>query len=557
MLSEIYIENIAVIEKVNVSFNKGFNVFTGETGAGKSIIIDAINAVLGQRTSKELIRTGAEKAVVSAVFTDLSDENIKSLEELGFSVDEDGLLILHRELFLSGKNICKVNGVPVNVGTLRELSKILITIQGQHETYELMSPDLHIQYIDFAGHLNDKLSEYREVYRRFKEAEKKLSKNNESESDRLRQIDILRYQIDELTDANLKEGETETLEARKKVLLSSGKIKECLFSAKNALGGDDDFIGAVSLLKEAFYALNDASQYQDELSPIAKRLGEAYYELDDIYLEISNRDDFSTDIEQESELIEERLDLIYRLGRKYGHNISDMLKTLDQSQKELSYLESYEYNMEQLEKEYNKQKEIAVSLAESLSKERKKVAKRLVEDIKAQLIFLDMPNVDLCFNIEKVQLNDNGCDKIEMLISPNAGEALKPVSKIASGGELSRIMLAIKNVLSKGERVGAMIFDEIDTGISGSAAQKVGLKLKETSGDKQIICITHQTQIAALANSHYLIEKQVINDRSYTKVTELDFDMRVRELARIMGGANVSELTLKHAEEMLKNAENI
>ncbi|MDD5923815.1 MAG: DNA repair protein RecN [Clostridia bacterium] len=552
MLSEIYIENIAVIEKVSVNFNNGFNVFTGETGAGKSIIIDAINAVLGQRTSKELIRSGAQKAVVSAVFSNFNSHSLQLLSEMGYEPDEDGVIILYREMYASGKNLCRINGVPANVSALREISKILITIHGQHESYELLTPDLHMQYLDFFGKLENDISEYKKEFIKYRDLKTKLNSGKESESERLKKLDMLRYQIDELEQAELEIGEDEQLLSRRKMLQGSETIRQCISSACALLSGDEDYDGAVSAIKNACDEINEASEYQEDLSVIASRLNDVYYEIEDISDELSRNDDFSYDTQQELEEVEERLDLIYKLQRKYGPSIEAILESLEQAKSEFEYLDSYEYNMEKLLSQYKEQKKLCESLAKNISEKRIQSSERFSEEVESQLAFLDMPNVKLYFDIQHTELCETGCDKVEMMISPNVGEEAKSISKIASGGELSRIMLAIKNVLAEGDHTGTLIFDEIDTGISGSAAHKVGLKLKETSRTKQIICITHQTQLASLANTHFLIKKEVRNDRSFTEVNELDFSQRVKELARIMSGTDVSSLTLQHAEEMLK-----
>ncbi len=551
MLCEIYIENIAVIEKVSVSFTSGFNVFTGETGAGKSIIIDAINAVLGQRTSKELIRTGEQKAVVSAVFGELNDENIKALENLGFSPDEDGTVILYREMLANGKNICRINGMPANVSMLKEASKSLVTIHGQHESYELLTPELHMRYLDYYGKLNELVDKYELEYNKYREIKNKLDSQNDNESERLKKIDMLKYQIDEIEEACLEEGEDEQLAMRKKALLSSEKIRRCMANAEGLLNGDEDTDGAVSIIKEACDELSDAAQYLEDIEELSQRLNDVYYELDDIANEILRNDDLSDNVEQELEDTEERLELIYRLERKYGSTIGEVLGSLEEAKKELEYLESYEYNMEQLTLALERQNALCIELANEISEKRKRSAEKFSQNVRKQLEFLNMPNVKLFFKFEKVPLYSGGCDKAEMLISVNAGEEPRPISKIASGGELSRIMLAVKNVLADGDFTEALIFDEIDTGISGNAAYKVGLKLKEISKKKQVICITHQTQLACLADSHFLISKDVKNGRSYTSVEALDYDARVNELARIMSGDDVSELTLLNAREML------
>ena len=552
MLSSIYIENIAVIEKTTVSFTDGFNVFTGETGAGKSIIIDAINAVLGQRTSKELIRTGTQRAFVQAQFCELKQESIEKLKQEGFEPDEDGNLIIQREIYTNGRNNCKINGIPVNVSTLRTLANALIVIHGQHESYELLSADVPVRYLHSYGGLNDELEKYRESFRRYKELKNELERVSSSESERLRKMDILKYQIDELMAAELEDGEKEELESRKIILQNREKIQESVLTALELLRGNDESNGIISDIRSAGEQLAQASQFQTQLDDLCQRLESAYYELDDISSELTHFEDFEEEGELES--IEERLDTIYRLERKYGLDISGIIKKLEDFKQELYETENYEFNIEKLRKEYKTYQNMACERADSLLNKRRQASVRFAEDVRQQLKFLDMPNIKLEFDIGNAALNENACDKVEIMISTNVGEELKSVSKIASGGELSRIMLAIKNVLASNDTLETLIFDEIDTGISGSAAHKVGLKLREISNFKQVICITHQAQIACLADCHYLIEKKVKNDRSYTDVKALDNEERVMELSRIMSGANITQLTLSHAREMLENA---
>lgn len=553
MLSSLYIENIAVIEKSDVPLTGGLNVLTGETGAGKSILIDSINAVLGQRTSKEIIRTGAANAFVSAVFSDISEEAAKVITQSGFTVDEDNTVILQREITASGRNNCRINGRPAPVGMLRSIGSLLINIHGQHENYELLSPDLHITYIDNLGGLSDELAEYKDAYSEMKKNRAALSASRTDVAERERRMDLLRYQIDELEAADLKSGELEQLTERRTVLLNSEKINGAIMEARASVSGDDELDGAIQLVETAVHRLSEATGFYPDLETLTNRLQSLLYELEDCGDELSGIDEFESD-PAELEEIEQRLDLIYRLGRKYGSTIDEMLEYLDNSVKELSELEDYEFNMDRLERNYKASLEKCTRLAQALTDKRLRIAKTFEKQVKEQMTFLDMPGVQLVVQREKCELNELGQDKIELLISTNPGEPPKSVSKIASGGELSRMMLAIKSVLADKDNIDTLIFDEIDTGISGSAAHKVGLKLKEVSKNRQVICVTHQTQIASLADSHLLIKKSVRDGRTFTNVKRLGYEERKQELARILGGTQITEITLRHAEEMLKMA---
>ena len=554
MLSSLYIENIAVIEKTNVDFTQGLNVLTGETGAGKSIVIDSINAVLGQRTSKELIRTGAAEAIVSACFTDISESAAQEVINAGFALDEDNTVILQREISQSGRSTCRINGRPATVGMLKAVGTHLINIHGQHESYELMSPELHINYIDNLGELADDLQKYREAFAKLKKDRTALSMSKTDVAERERRIDLLRYQIDELDAAQLKSGELDELNDRKAILLNSEKINKAIMEARAYINGDDENDGALQALELASTRLADASTYYADIEKLSTRMKDLLYELEDCGDELSSFGDFECD-SNELENIEQRLDLIYKLSRKYGETVEDMLDFLDKATKELQMLEDYEFNMDKLEKNYQQSLQVCSKLAKTLSDKRRKVGKTFAEQVKKQMVFLDMPGVELVVSQEKCELNEFGCDTVELLISTNPGEPPKPVSKIASGGELSRMMLAIKNVLADKDDIDTLIFDEVDTGISGSAAHKVGLKLKEVSKNRQVICVTHQTQIASLANTHFLIKKNVKDGRTFTIVNKLDSEARKRELARIIGGVQITDITLKHADEMLKMAD--
>lgn len=552
MLSNIYIENIAVIEKTNIDFASGFNVLTGETGAGKSIIIDAINAVLGQRTGKQIIRNGCDKAFVSATFSDVSDLAVRKAQSLGFEVEDD-MIILQREMTLSGKNNCRINSRPATVSALKELSSYLINIHGQQDNLELMTPSLHLHYIDALSDNSKLLSEYRAVYKEYVRLHDELTNADDDEAQRLSRIDLLTYQIDELVNACITVGESEALSKEKNILLNSEKIIKSLIKAKALLDGDDDTDGVLSMLDDVCANLSAAARYEDNLEPVSDRIYNSFYELKDISERVSDSiDDMDSDPYRLEE-IEQRLDLLYKLSRKYGSDEQQMLLYLENAQAELETLKNYDENREQLRLWVSQLYDKAFALASQLSDIRHKVADEFAQAVMREMRFLDMPQVTLCVEFETVELCKNGIDKLEFLISANPGETPKPVTKIASGGELSRMMLAIKTILSKHDIIETLIFDEIDTGISGSAASKVGQKLKQVSDSRQVICVTHQAQIAALADSHYLINKEFVADRTYTHVDLLDYDGRVNELARIIDGVNITQTAIEHAKGLLSN----
>lgn len=551
MLKNLYIENIAVIEKTSIDFTNGLNILTGETGAGKSIIIDAINAVLGSRTSRDLIRSGSETAYVSAEFENLSEDAFKILEEQGYTSEEDGSVLIQRELSQNGKGKCRINGRPASVSVLRTIGEHLIDIHGQHASYELMSPELHITYIDKLGELEEQLTEYQGIYKKYKILKSELEKASTDESERARKIDLLQYQVDELEQANFYEGEYEELSERKRVIENKEKIANALNSAHACLDGDENSDGALGELENAVDALSDIFDFMPETEELSQRIQNMIYELEDCRDEIVSMYDTADSDTESIDEIEERLDLIYTLGRKYGQSITEMLDFLEKAKKELQYLLSYDENREELVRNTKKAQEKALQSARELSEKRKEVSQNFAESVKKEMTYLDMPNTELVIQQESCELNANGIDKIEILISTNPGELPKPVAKIASGGELSRMMLAIKNVLSDKDHIDTLIFDEVDTGISGSAAQKVGLKLKEVSKSRQVLCVTHLAQIAALADSHFKIEKSVSDNKTYTQVTLLDDNGRRNELARIIGGVEITKATLDYAEELL------
>ncbi len=550
MLQTLYIENIAVIEKTSIDFAGGLNVLTGETGAGKSIIIDAINAILGQRTSKDIIRTGAKTAFVSAQFDSVGEAVQSALEELGVP-SEDDTLILQRTLNISGKSVCKINGRPATVSMLKTLGQSLINIHGQHESYELFSPETHVDYIDSYGGCEKLLSDYREKYRQYKILQKKLNEANTDESERLREIDLLQFQTQELFDADVQPGEEEQLDTERSALMNFEKIASQLNKARMLLDGEDAN-GGSETIDLAATAMQNAAAYSEEYSSIADSLTDIYYNLRDVSDSIHAAIDDLEEDPHRLEEIEERLDLINRLTRKYGCEADELPAVAQAMQQRLEELLLYDQNRDALINDCSNAKQAAMDAATALSVLRRKTAKEFAVQVKKEMQFLNMPNVELVPCFETVEMNPKGIDKVELLISANPGETPRPVAKIASGGELSRMMLAIKTVLAATDHVDTLIFDEVDTGISGSAAEKVGLKLLEVSRSSQVLCVTHQAQIAALADTHYLICKQVDDGRTFTDVTPLDREGRVKELARIIGGVNITQAAISHAEDMLR-----
>lgn len=556
MLTTLYIENIAVIEKTSIDFTQGLNILTGETGAGKSIIIDAINAIMGQRTSKELIRTGAQSAFVSAQFEDINKSALQKLWELGYE-DDEGTVIIQRTISQSGKSTCKINGRPASASILKELSKYLINIHGQHESYELFSPETHIDYIDSFGDCIPLLESYREKYKVYKSLKKQLNEADSDEASRLHEIDLLTFQTTELFNADVQIGETEQLEAERTVLMSSEKITSLLTQAKLLLDGDENYDGGISAVDGAMTALQKASALNPSLEPLSDSLADVYYNLRDCIDSVNSAADNVESDPQRLEEIEERLDLLNRLSRKYNCECDELVQLAEDMQARLEQLLNYDKNRDELKRQFELAKAQTLEAAQNLSAQRRKAAKLFSKKVKEEMSFLNMPNVELVPQFETTDFYDKGTDKVELLISANPGEAPRPVAKIASGGELSRMMLAIKTVLASTDDVDTLIFDEVDTGISGSAAQKVGFKLKEVSESSQVLCVTHQAQIASLADSHYLISKQFENGRTFTEVSLLDFEGRKNELARIIGGVDITEAALAHAEEMLgKNNDN-
>ena len=555
MLTTLYIENIAVIEKTSIDFSQGLNVLTGETGAGKSIIIDSINAIMGQRTSKELVRTGAKTALVTAQFDDVNDTVKAKLAELGYNNEDDDTLILQRTISATGKSSCKINARPASVTVLKEVAKNLINIHGQHESYELFSPDTHIDYIDSFGELKNELEDYREKYKKYKALKKQLNEANSDESARLHEIDLLTYQTTELFNADVQPDEIEQLENERIILMNSEKIFTLLNDSRELLDGYERTAGGIEAVESAMNYIQRAASLNADYESISESITDVYYNLRDCIESISDAADSVESDPQRLEEIDERLDLLNRLTRKYGCECNELPSLAEKMQTRLEELLSYDKNRDQLEADYKESAYNARVSAQKLSSIRKKTAKVFSERVREEMSFLNMPNVQIVTQFENTDFYEKGTDKVEFLISANPGEPPRPVAKIASGGELSRMMLAIKTVLASTEDIDTLIFDEVDTGISGSAAQKVGLKLKEVSKSSQVLCVTHQAQLAALADAHYLISKQVEDGRTFTQVKLLDFDGRKHELARIIGGVNITDAALAHAESMLKESE--
>lgn len=550
MLAQLFIRNIAVIEKASIDLEKGFTVLTGETGAGKSIIIDAIHAVLGERTSKELVRTGTDSASVSALFTGLDEDTLSLLDQLSLPREEDGSLLIQRDIRLEGRSTCKINGAPATVSMLKQLGPRLVTIHGQHESYELLSPEVHMEYLDSFAGLESLLAEYQAAYRTLRETQRQLEALQTDEGEKARLSDLLHYQIDEIEAANVRVGEREELEAQRELIRNSEKIASALELLRGLLSGDEESEGLLAGISQAAAQAGRVAAYLPELADASQKLQEAGYLLEDVDAILHGTAvDFDPALQ---ESIEERLDLLYKLGLKYGGSEEKILEYLEDCRIRLHQIEFSDEERERLEAQYETQKTAAIALAKELSEQRKAASKQFISQVKGELAFLNMPGIAFETEIQRVPLNHMGCDKLQFLVSANKGEPPKPMSKIASGGELSRIMLAIKTVLSGKDKVDTLIFDEVDTGISGAAANKVGQKLKQVSQNRQVLCITHLAQIAALADHHFLISKHVEGERTYTQVQGLDFEGRKREVARIIGGDQVTDLQLEMAGEMLK-----
>lgn len=552
MLELLHIENIAIIEVADIEFAPGFNALTGETGAGKSIVIDSLSAVLGQRTSRELIRTGAEKAFVSAAFSGMAPE---LTEELGIQLEADGTLLLQREIQTDGKNVCRVNGRPVTVGQLRALGARLLNIHGQHDGQQLLDEEQHIVYLDSFGRVESLAITYAEKYKNFTDIRRQIGALQMDEAEKARRVDTLQYQIEELKRAKLKPGEEEELTARRGMLRNAEKFLDAVAGADYALNGDDSGGGALSALRQAQDALGGVRHLDDAFGQLYERLGEAYSEVYDIAATVEDKRGELDVSPGELDRVESRMDLLYRLKKKYGATVEDMLDYQARCEAELAQIEDAGDTLARLEQALSKAEKEARQAAQALSDARKAAADRLTAQILTELQQLDMGKIRFAVDFAEKPLDSDGMDTVRFLMSANVGEELRPIHKIASGGELARIMLAMKNVLSEQDHVGTMVFDEVDTGVSGRAAQKVAEKMARISRRKQVLCVTHLPQLAAMADTHFSVEKGERGGRTYTEVRRLDREQRRRELARLTGGSHVSQTMLDGAEELLVQAE--
>lgn len=547
MLKTLDIENIAVIEKASVDFSGGLNVLTGETGAGKSIVVDSINAIMGERTSRELVRYGADNAYVSAYFDDICDSALNKLKEFDIELEEDNSLLITRKISANGKSLCKVNGKTVTVSMLKEICSYLVNVHGQHDSQALLNPDLQYNYIDML--LKDKsvLSDYKETFKKLISVRRKLKSFAKDEDNKESLLELLNFQIEELEKADIKVGEREELTKKRALIQKSEDIIKSLNLAISVINGDDENIGieqACADVSRTLFKFDETKDVYDVFNDINDKLELAKDKAEALLLSI----DFSP---EEIEMIDEKLDLYYKFSNKYGQTEQEMLDYLEKAKEKRNSILFADEELNRLNEEYENLLNITVKLADKLSVERKKTAKIFEENVKQELAFLDMPKMQFYVDFNKGNLSSTGYDKIEFLISANPGEPPKSLSKVASGGELSRIMLAIKNIISYNDTIGTLIFDEIDTGVSGRASQKIGLKLKSVSKNTQVICVTHSAQIASNADEHFLIQKKFNDNKTFTCVTPLDFEGRKQELARIMGGLEITDTLLQSAEELL------
>lgn len=550
MLSRLHIENIAVIENADLELDKGFNILTGETGAGKSILIDSINLCLGERVSKDIIRTGSDSAHVSAYFCGISEQAKELLVSLGFDCDDE--LLIQRDISCDGRGTCRISGRPATVSMVRSLGRLLVNIHGQHDNQTLMSAEKHIYYLDKFANTEDLLDEYGEIYKKVCSIQNELSKTKTDEALKERKIDLLNYQINEIESAELQQNEEEELKARKLRIVNAEKIASAVEDAYSALGGSDENAGASEMLSTSSERLSEIENVYSDIKELSSRIKSLSYELEDCTSELRGYLSDENYDPQELDSIEERLDTIFRLKKKYGSSVAEVLEFLEKAKKELQAIETSDERAVKLNEELLKAKTELMKKAKALSEKRRAAKDILSKRIKEELSFLDMPQVEFCVRFDTLkEPSQNGIDDVEFLISANPGSPARPLVKIASGGEISRIMLAIKSVLSDCDDIDTLIFDEIDTGVSGRAALKIGNKLKQVSKNRQVICITHLAQIASQADRHILIEKQIKDNNTFTHLKTLDYDGRKRELARIIG-AEVTEKTLQTAAEMLE-----
>ena len=549
MLSSLQIENVAVIQKAEVHFKPGLNVLTGETGAGKSILIDSINAILGNRTSKYLVRTGASKAVIRAAFEQVPDAVLNSLEKAGY--ERSDALMLSREITAEGKSTCRINGMPATASVLRELCGGLININGQHDSVGLLNPARHLGILDDYAQNDAEFQEYYVLYRELVRIKRELDAMITDEAEKQRKIDLLSYQVQEIEDAGLTAGEEQTLESRRKILANASAIRDKIAQSYALLSGDDESSGAVDLLGEASHAIDTAAQLDDALAAASSQLLDLYYNAKDVAADLIGRLDSYDTNDAELDEIEQRLDLIYKLKRKYGDTVEDVIEFGQNAREELERIQSSQERHDHLQAEKRRLYALAREKAEALTQTRLNAFEALNKRISGTLDFLNMPGVRMTLRHTRGPLASHGQDSIEFYISTNPGEAPKPLAKIASGGELSRITLAIKNAMADKDAVPTVIYDEIDSGVSGKAAGRIGEVLRQSAQGHQILCITHTAQIAALADCHLLIQKNVANDRTYTEIHPLDEEGRVEALARLISGDHVTELSRANAREML------
>ena len=549
MLSSLQIENVAVIQKAEVHFKPGLNVLTGETGAGKSILIDSINAILGNRTSKDLVRTGASKAVIRAAFEQVPDAVLNSLEKAGY--ERSDALMLSREITAEGKSTCRINGMPATASVLRELCGGLININGQHDSVGLLNPARHLGILDDYAQNDAEFQEYYVLYRELVRIKRELDAMITDEAEKQRKIDLLSYQVQEIEDAGLTAGEEQTLESRRKILANASAIRDKIAQSYALLSGDDESSGAVDLLGEASHAIDTAAQLDDALAATSSQLLDLYYNAKDVAADLIGRLDSYDTNDAELDEIEQRLDLIYKLKRKYGDTVEDVIEFGQNAREELERIQSSQERHDHLQAEKRRLYTLAREKAEVLTQTRLHAFEALNKRISGTLDFLNMPGVRMTLRHTRGPLASHGQDSIEFYISTNPGEAPKPLAKIASGGELSRITLAIKNAMADKDAVPTVIYDEIDSGVSGKAAGRIGEVLRQSAQGHQILCITHTAQIAALADCHLLIQKNVANDRTYTEIHPLDEEGRVEALARLISGDHVTDISRANAREML------
>ncbi len=552
MLKSINIENIAIIEKCNIDFSSGFNVLTGETGAGKSIVIDSINAVTGQRTSKELVRSGCEKASVSAIFEDVSESVKQKLSEYGVDCDDDSVMLV-RTINSDGRSVCKINGVSVNVAALKDVGKLLVNIHGQHDNQALLDPENHLGFIDSFGKYKSVISDYQVCYSELRVVRKKLKSLSTDEDEKLRKIDLLKYQINEIESADVKVGELKELIEKRDLIRNSEKLRLSLEMCKTLLSGDDDSSGAETMLTQSLNEFSSVSKIMKDTEKLLERFDFAVSEITDISAEIRDLCESVSFDPNELDECEQRIDLINMLNKKYGGDETAVLDFLINAKQELQNITVSDEMIVELEKQSEILEDKLVEKGSVLTKSRRKAADDFAKRVCDVLQYLEMPKVVFLVDIKPKMYTVDGCDEVEFLISANLGQEAKPLAKIASGGELSRIMLAIKSIMSDFDDANTLIFDEIDTGISGKAADKVGRQMKTLSKGKQVLCVTHLAQIAASADSHYLISKSSTEDSTYTKVIEILGDNRVNEIARIMSGGNMTENLYKTAKELIEN----